>query len=109
MEPAAALFTGPCAVAYGGDSIIDVAKALTEWISKVPQLRIKGAFLEGSTLQAKQAEELAKMPTRRQLQSKIISLTQSPAATLAASLTNTAAVIASCIKSIAERSEKQAA
>jgi large subunit ribosomal protein L10 len=109
MDAAAEIFSGPCAIAYGGDSIVDVAKELTGWAKKVEALKVKAAFLEGQVLDTKAAEELAKMPNRAELQGQIVMLAFSPGRRIASSVVSPAGVIAGCVKALIEKKEKEAA
>jgi len=109
LESACDLFNGPCAVAYGGDSIVDAAKELVDWAKKVKAVELKGAFLDGMILDDKGAKALAKMPTRRELQSQIAACIMSPASEIAGALVGPSSKIAGCVKTIIEKAEKDAA
>jgi large subunit ribosomal protein L10 len=103
------LFTGPCAVAYGGESIVDVAKEITLWTDKLPGFEIKGAFVEGHVLDVEAAESLSKMPSPAQLKGEIVTLANSPGRNLAGAIAGPAQRIAGCIKTIIENAEREAA
>ncbi len=102
MEAAGSLFTGPCTVAYGGDSIIDVAKEMTGWLKKIKELEIRGAYLDGSALDGGGAEALAQMPTRAELLGQVVMRILSAGARVAGAIAGPGGVIAGCVKTLSD-------
>ncbi|MBP8605459.1 MAG: 50S ribosomal protein L10 [Phycisphaerae bacterium] len=110
MASASALFkSGPCTVVYGGDSVVDVAKEIVEWTKKSSFIKPKGAYVDGTVIGAEGIKDLAKMPTRAELQAQVVQLVLSPGARLAGAVCGAGSVIAGCIKTLIEKREKEAA
>ncbi len=110
MPVAADLFvSGPCTVVYGGDSVVDVAKAIVDWSNKLKAIDLRGAYVDDSVLDGKGVTALSKMPSRVELQGQVVQLAQSPGSNLAGSIVGPGGLIAGCIKSLVEKLEKEAA
>lgn len=86
---------GPTAIAYGDtESAIKASKVLTETMKTSKTLVVKGGFLEGAVLNADQAKQLAKIPSKKELFSSIlggvVSLMSAPASLVQSALSNPA-------------------
>ena len=109
MAAAVNLFlAGPCTVAYGGDSIVDVAKEIAQWAKKNDAISFKGAFVDGDIMGSEAAEALSKMPSRVELQGAVVMLACSPGRRLAGAAVGPGGIIAGCIKSIVDKLEEAA-
>ena len=90
-------FSGPTAVAYNTTDAVALAKALTKFAKDVPAVTFKGAMLNGQIVPAGEIQNIANLPTREELVSKLLFLLQSPirglATVLAANIRNLAVVI----------------
>ena len=106
LESVGSLLAGNCALAWGGDSIVDVAKLLVAKVKTLPKLIIKGAVMEGNVLDATQAAELSKMPTKAELRSSLVAAVASPGRKIAAAVLAAGSKIASQLKSRIEALEK---
>jgi len=68
----------PTGVVFGTDDPVAAAKVAYDFSKECAHLKLKGGFLESDVLNAKQAEDLAKMPGRIQLQGMIVSAALAP-------------------------------
>ena len=71
-------FEGTTAMAYTGDDAVALAKALTTFMKGAPTLSIKGAVVQGRAIQPAEVTELANLPGRPELYSKLLFLLQAP-------------------------------
>lgn len=99
--------TGPTAVVYGGESVVNVARELVRWAKELEKLTLKGACIDGEWFGGKEGvERLAKFPTREEAQAKVVTLVLSPARKAVAAIKGPGGRLLGVIKSVQERLEK---
>lgn len=107
LEPLAKLLTGPSALAYGGNSVVEVARAIVKLIEGMPEVELKGAVLDGQLFEGKKGvTELSKFPTKQEAISDIVTLVVGPGRKLMAQIKGPGATVAGIIKAIEEKLEK---
>lgn len=71
-------FKGTTAVAYTGDDAVALAKVLTTFMKTAPTLSVKAAVVQGRAIQANEVNDLATLPGKPELYSKLLFLLQAP-------------------------------
>jgi len=101
------MLTGPSALAYGGDSVIEVAREIVGLMGKFPAIELKGAVLDGLLFSGKKGcEELSKYPTKDEAIAQVVTLIVSPAKKLLGAVKGPGSTVAGIIKSIEGKLEK---
>lgn len=101
------ILEGPSAIAYGAESVVDVARELVRWAREVKNLELKGAILDGQVFEGnKGVVELSKFPTRDEAIAQAVTLVLSPGRNLMAQVKGPGAQLAGIIKAIEEKLEK---
>lgn len=102
-----ALLTGPTALVYGAETVVDVAREIVDWAKKIKKIELKGAVLDGELYAGKDGvEALSKFPTRAEAQAQVVQLVLSPAGNLVSAITSPGAEIVSILKTIEEKLEE---
>lgn len=98
-------FSGMTAVAYNRTDAVALAKALTKFAKDVPTVSFKGAMLNGQIVPASQIQNIASLPSREELVSKLLFLMQSPIRGLVTVLNANIRNIAVVLDQIAKQKE----
>lgn len=107
LEALAPLLTGPSALAFGGNSVVEVARQIVDMLKEFPLIELKGAVLDGNLFEGdKGVKELSKFPTRTEAIAQAVTLVLSPARNLAAQIKGPGARVAGLVKAIEDRLEK---
>ena len=104
----AGLLKGPTTLVVGGDDIVALSKEMTKWAKNIKDLQIKGAAVDGQSLDASGVDELSKSPGRAELLSKISGLLLAPGGRLAAALLGPGGYLNGQLKAISEKEEAAA-
>lgn len=107
LEPLSKFLKGSSALAYGGQSIVEVAREVVKLIEKMPEVELKAAILDGQVFEGKAGvTELSKFPTKDEAIAQVITLVVSPAKKLLAQVQGPGSTVAGIIKSIETKLEK---
>jgi large subunit ribosomal protein L10 len=107
LEPLAKFLTGPSALAYGGASVVEVAREVIALIKEMPEVELKGAILDGTVYEGKAGvTELSKFPTKDEAIAKAVTLIVSPGRKLLGQIKGPGSGIAGIIKAIETKLEK---
>lgn len=107
LGPLGDLFAGPTALAYGGTSVVDVAREIVKWAEQLQQLELRGAILDGEVFEGKAGvKRLATFPTRVEAQAKVVSLVLSPAQKVVGAAKGPGSKVLGIVKTIEEKLEK---
>ena len=104
LEP---VLTGSNAIAYGAESVVEVAREIVELAKKHEQIELKGAVLDGILFEGKAGvEALSKYPTRDEAIAQDVALILGPGRKLLGAVKGPGGRLLGVIKAIEEKLEK---
>ena len=95
---------GPSALAYGAESVVNVAREMVAWARKLEHLDLRAAVMDGELFEGQAGvARLSQFPTRLEAQARAVQLVLTPAATLVAAMLGPPSGILSIVKEIQRR------
>ena len=101
------VLSGANALAYGAESVVDVAREIVDLVKTFPNIELKGAVLDGQLFAGQDGiEALSKFPTRDEAIAKDVAIIIGPARKLMASVKGPGSQLAGIVKAIEAKLEK---
>lgn len=101
------LLTGANALAYGAESVVEVAREIMELIKKFPEIELRGAVLDGQLFAGEAGiKALSKYPTRDEAIAQDLTLILSPGRKLLGQIKGPGGRLLGIVKAIEEKLEK---
>ncbi|GAB4382575.1 MAG: 50S ribosomal protein L10 [Phycisphaerales bacterium] len=101
------LLSGANALAYGGESVVEVARELVELLKDFPDIQLRGAVLDGQLFEGEEGiKALSKFPTRDEAIAQDVTLILSPGRKLVGAIQGPGRRLLGIVKAIEEKLEK---
>lgn len=101
------MLEGSSSIAYGAESVVDVARELVTFAKKLDKMELRAAVLDGVVFEGKKGvEQLSKFPTRKEALAQTVTLVLSPAKKLMGQVKGPGGKVLAIVKSVQEKLEK---
>lgn len=107
LAPLRGVLEGSSALAYGAESVVEVAREIVGLLRKFPDIELKGAVLDGMLFEGEAGvKALSKYPTRDEAIAQDVTLILGPGRKLLGAIKGPGSGLAGIIKAIEEKLEK---
>ena len=103
LDAASGLLEGPCALAFGGESVVDVVREFVNLAKEIPELQVRGALIEGDLFGPDRVAELSRYPTRAEALGNVSRVATTPGSRLVGGLLGPGGLIAGLLKAIEDK------
>jgi len=97
------VLAGPSTLLWGCDDVVALSRSVAKWAKDIQKLQIKGASVEGQTLDAAAVETLSKSAGRRETIAELAGLMLAPGRQLAGCLQGPGGQLAGQLKTLSDK------